>query len=268
MRNLASSNDGNFYILTCIDVFSRYAFAVPVKDKRGSTVTVTCEKIFAERVPNMMQTDRGTEFYNVQVQELFEKNGVRHYSSLNDDTKAALVETFNRTLKSRLFRYMTRSHTKRWIDVIDDVVNSYTRSHRRPIGATPIDVATENEDDIARRQYSPKLPFKYRYDVGDRVCIAKYKHVFQKVDLGVSRFKSTEVDSRPSSRVESISFTSTTVFIDLSRFDVKSTRNRLGEFLNYSTILITWISYIYPESSRLQNEQIKPLKPVNAYWIN
>jgi L-rhamnose mutarotase len=155
MRNLASSNDGNTYILTCIDVFSRYAFAVPVKDKRGSTVAAAFEKIFAERVPNMLQTDRGTEFYNVQVQELYKKNGVRHYSSLNDDIKAALVERFNRTLKSRLFRYMTRSHTKRWIDVIDVIVNSYNRSHHRSIGAAPIDVTPENEDEFARRQYPP-----------------------------------------------------------------------------------------------------------------
>jgi L-rhamnose mutarotase len=159
MRNLASSNDGNSYILTCIDVFSRYAFAVPVKDKRGSTVAAAFEKIFAERVLNMLQTDRGTEFYNVQVQELFKKNGVRHYSSLNDDVKAALVERFNRTPKSRLFRYMTHSHTKRWIDVIDDVVNSYNRSHHRSIGAAPIDVTSENEDVVARRQYPPKPPF-------------------------------------------------------------------------------------------------------------
>jgi transposase InsO family protein len=91
MRNLACSKDGNSYIFTCIDVFSRYALAVPVKDKRRSTVAVAFEKIFAERVPNMLQTDRGTEFYDVHVQELFEKNGVRHYWSLNDDIKAALV---------------------------------------------------------------------------------------------------------------------------------------------------------------------------------
>jgi transposase InsO family protein len=112
-------------------VFSRHAFAVPVKDKRGSTVAAAFENIFAERAPNMLQTDRGTEFYKVQVQESFKKNGMRHYTSLNDDIKAALVERFKRTLKSRLFRYMTRSHTKRWIDVIDDVVNSYNRSHHR-----------------------------------------------------------------------------------------------------------------------------------------
>jgi hypothetical protein len=91
-----------------------------------------------------------------------------------------VVDRFNRTLKSRLFRYMTRIHTKRWIDVIDDVAISYNRSHHRSIGAAPIDVTSENENEIARRQYPPKPPFKYRYDVGDRVRIAKYKHVFQK----------------------------------------------------------------------------------------
>jgi hypothetical protein len=64
--------------------------------------------------------------------------------------------------------------------MIDDVVNSHNRSHHRSIGAAPIDVMSENEDKVARRQYSPKLPFKYRYDVGDRVRIAEYKHVFQK----------------------------------------------------------------------------------------
>jgi L-rhamnose mutarotase len=148
MRNLASSNDGNSYILTCIDVFSRYAFAVPVKDERGSTVAAAFEKIFVQCAPNMLQTDRCTEFYNVQVQDLFKKNGVRHYSSLNDDIKAALVERFNRTLKSRLFGYIARNHAKRWIDVINDVVNSYNRSHHRSIGAAPIDVTSENEDEI------------------------------------------------------------------------------------------------------------------------
>jgi hypothetical protein len=64
--------------------------------------------------------------------------------------------------------------------MIDDVLNSYNRSHHRSIGAAPIDVTSENEDEIAKRQHPSKPPFKYRYDIGDRVRIAKYKHVFQK----------------------------------------------------------------------------------------
>jgi transposase InsO family protein len=76
MRNLASFNDGYSYILACIDVFSRYAFAVPVKDKRGLTVSAAFENIFADRTPNMLQTDRGLEFLNAQPQEVFRKNNV------------------------------------------------------------------------------------------------------------------------------------------------------------------------------------------------
>jgi transposase InsO family protein len=101
MRNLAPFNDGYSYILTCIDVFSRYASAVPIKDKRGLTVSAAFGKIFADRTPNMLQTDRGLEFLNAQAQEVFCKNNVHHYYSLNDDIKAALVERFNRKLKSR-----------------------------------------------------------------------------------------------------------------------------------------------------------------------
>jgi len=180
VRNLASYNDGFSYILTCIDVFSRYAFAVPIRDKRGVTVSAGFEKIFAERVPNMIQTDRGLEFLNAQVQGVFRKHNIHHYFSLNDDIKAALVERFNRTLKSRLYRYMTHRHSNRWIDALDDIVQSYNKSRHRSIGMAPVDVTRDNEDEIARRLYPPKPPLRYKYEVGDRVRIVKYKHVFQK----------------------------------------------------------------------------------------
>jgi hypothetical protein len=85
MRNLASYNDGYSYILTCIDVFSRFGFAVPITDKRGSSVAIVFEKILAERVLNMLQTDRGVKFLNSQVQNVFRKHYIRHYSSTNDD---------------------------------------------------------------------------------------------------------------------------------------------------------------------------------------
>ena len=128
----------------------------------------------------MLPTDRGLKFLNVQVQSVFQKYKVHHYFSMNDDIKAALVERFNRTLKSRLFRYITRRRTSRWIDVLDDVVNAYNRCRHRSIGMAPVDVTSENESKIAKRLYPPKPPLTYKYDVGDRVRIARYKHVFQK----------------------------------------------------------------------------------------
>ena len=180
MRNLSTYNDGYAYMLTCIDVFSRYAFAVPIRDKRGVTVSAAFETIFANRVPNMLQTDRGLEFLNAQVREVLRKHDIHHYSSLNDDIKAALVERFNRTLKSRLYRYMTRHHTNRWIDALDGIVNSYNRSRHRSIGMAPIEVTADRESQLAKRLYPAKPPLRYKYEVGDRVRIAKYKHVFKK----------------------------------------------------------------------------------------
>jgi hypothetical protein len=93
----------------------------------------------------MLQTDRGLEFLNAQVQEVFRKNNVHHYYSLNDDIKAAMIERFNRTLKSRLHRYMTHRRTNRWIDALDDVVKSYNSSYHRSIGTAPNDVTPGNE---------------------------------------------------------------------------------------------------------------------------
>jgi hypothetical protein len=75
---------------------------------------------------------------------------------------------------------MTHHRTSRWIDALEGTVKAYNRSKHRAIAAAPIDVTPETEDEIAKRLYPPKPPLTYKFDVGDRVRIAKYKHVFQK----------------------------------------------------------------------------------------
>ena len=92
MQSLSKFNAGFRYILTCIDVFSKRAYAIPLKDKKGPSIVEAFKTIFEDKVPAMLQTDRGTEFLNTAVQELFRKNGIHHYWSLNDTIKAAVVE--------------------------------------------------------------------------------------------------------------------------------------------------------------------------------
>ena len=180
MQNLSKFNDGMRYILTCIDVFTKVAYAVAIKDKRGPTVADAFETIFEQTVPAMLQTDRGTEFLAAPVQAVFKKYNIHHYWSFNDDIKAACVERFNRTLKTRLFRYMTRKKSARWIDVLGDVVNSYNHSYHRSIGMAPVEVTLENRDVVTHRLYPPKTAPKWKFSVGDTVRIAKYKHVLHK----------------------------------------------------------------------------------------
>jgi hypothetical protein len=180
MQTLSRYNDGYRFILTCIDVFSKRAFAIPLKDKRGPSVAEAFETIFKEKIPVYVQTDRGTEFLNTQVQNVFKKYNVKHYWSLNDDIKAACVERFNRTIKTRLFRYMTARHTKRWIDVLTAFIESYNKSFHRTIGMAPNDVTPDNSQQVADRMYPLKTEPRWKYEVGDKVRISRYKNIFAK----------------------------------------------------------------------------------------
>jgi hypothetical protein len=180
MQNLARFNDGFRYILTCIDVFSKRAFAIPLKDKRGPSVANAFETIFADSTPMLLQTDRGTEFLNIEVQNLFRSRDIHHYWSLNDTIKAACVERFNRTLKTRMFRYLTHRNTNKWIDVLSDLLKSYNSSFHRTIGMAPYDVTKTNEDEISKRMYPAKPKLVWKYNIGDKVRISKFKHIFEK----------------------------------------------------------------------------------------
>ena len=180
MQQLSKYNDGYRFVLTCVDVFSKRGFGVPLKDKRDPTVANAFEKIFVEAMPAMIQTDRGAEFLNQHVQDVFRKYNIKHYWSLNDDIKAACVERFNRTLKTRLFRYLTHHRTSRWIDVLSDLIRSYNASFHRSIGMAPNDVTSDNKDLVTRRLYPVKPAPKWKFMIGDTVRISKYKHIFQK----------------------------------------------------------------------------------------
>lgn len=180
MQSLSRYNDGYRFILTCIDVFSKRAFAIPLKDKRGPSIADAFEKIFTERTPVFLQTDRGTEFLNSQVQNIFRKYDIKHYWSLNDDIKAACVERFNRTIKTRLFRYLTHRHTNRWIDVLASLIESYNISFHRTIGMAPNEVTAENTQQVADRMYPAKTTPHWKFKIGDKVRISKYKNVFEK----------------------------------------------------------------------------------------
>lgn len=180
MQTISRYNDGHRFILTCIDVFTKRAFAIPLKDKRGPSVAEAFETIFRERVPVLLQTDRGTEFLNTQVQNVFKKHNIKHYWSLNDDIKAACVERFNRTLKTRLFRYLTHHHTNRWVDVLDSFVESYNNSFHRTIGMAPNEVTLDNSQQVAERMYPAKTVPRWKFELGDKVRIVKYKNIFAK----------------------------------------------------------------------------------------
>ena len=181
MTSLAPQNDSYKYILTCIDVFSKVARVAALKNKNGSTLTRTFADMISSKRPAMLQTDKGTEFLNAPFQKLLRDNGIKFYTSENEDIKCAVAERFNRTLKTIMWRYFTHLSTTRYIDVLNQFVDSYNNTFHRSIKMAPSQVNAQNEDEVRRRLYIPKkLPLKWKYKVGDSVRIKQSKRAFKK----------------------------------------------------------------------------------------
>lgn len=192
MKSIKSDNDGHSFILTVIDVFSKYGWAKPLRSKSGAMVAKALQKIFQERKCRVLQTDKGTEFYNQHVKQLLTQYDVTHFSTENDDIKCACVERFNQTLQTKLYRWFTKTNSHQWVNILDDLIYSYNNSFHRSISMKPINVTSENEEDVWLKLYSDiqSPPILAKFKVGDSVRISKYKHVFSK---GYDANWSTEV---------------------------------------------------------------------------
>ena len=112
------------YLLCAIDLFSKYAFVVPLKDKKGISITNAFNKIInqSNREPNKIRVDQGGEFYNYVFKKWLSDNDIIMYSTFNEG-KPVVVERFIRTLKNKLYKHMTASGKNVYFDVLDDVVN-------------------------------------------------------------------------------------------------------------------------------------------------
>ena len=179
MRSLASQNDKYNYILTVIDVLTKYAWAIPIKRKTGDFITHAFKTLFKERKPTLLQTDAGTEFINKKTQELLEKNNIKWFQSQNE-TKAQIVERFNRTLKDRMYKYFTANNTKRWIDVLSDLVHNYNNSFHRSIKMTPVQARENPVKAWENLNAETIVRTKLTYKPGDFVRISKYRGKFKR----------------------------------------------------------------------------------------
>ena len=184
VHQLKRDNEGYVYLLTCIDVFSKYAWVVPLKDKTGRSLTTAFREIFSSRRPFKLQTDKGTEFKNRVVQKYLREVGVDFFTTENDDIKASVVERFNRTLKERLWRYFTQARSTRYLDVLPSMVSAYNRSFHGAIGRAPSEVTVQNQEDVWHALYSTdgdeKSEKKPTLKVGDRVRLSKTRRTFKK----------------------------------------------------------------------------------------
>ena len=185
MNDFSRINKGYKYILTIIDVFSKYAFAVPIKNKTGNEVKSALVKIFRQRKPMKIQTDQGKEFKNRIVQNYLKSKGVIFFTSYNKTFKCSIVERFNRTLKAKMFKFFTSKGKKRYIDNLQDFVDSYNRTKHRTIKMRPIDVNLDNQDEVFYNTYGVETTRDYLMQSikGKQKSMLRGEKVRRKYDL-------------------------------------------------------------------------------------
>ena len=187
MQKYGRKNKGNNWILTGVEVLSRYAFAVPVYRKNTESMTKSVDILLEKfkgrfgKYPTVIQFDEGKEFYNVGVKTLLKEHEVEYFSS-RSEKKAAIVERFNRTLKTMMWKYFYAENTENWLGVLDELVGNYNSTVHRTIHMKPKDVTEKNENEVWITLYGSgygELPLP-KFRVGDTVRVIEYKNVFAK----------------------------------------------------------------------------------------
>ena len=145
-QSLSKKNKGIKNLLCAIDLFSKYTFIVPLKDKKRISIVNAFNKIIKQsnRKPNKIWVDQGSEFYNRVLKKWLSDDDIIMYSTFNED-KSVVAERFIRTLKNELDKHMMATGKNVYYDVLDDVINEYNNTKDNTIKMKPKDVKNDNK---------------------------------------------------------------------------------------------------------------------------
>ena len=277
MGKYKNQNKGYYWILTAVEILSRYGFAIPVYRKDTKNMTKAVNLLLEEfkkrfgKYPEVAQFDEGKEFYNVGVRDLLQKHDVRYFST-NSDRKAAIVERFNRTLKTMMWKYFYSKGTHNWVDVIDELTNNYNHTRHSSILMRPADVSKSNKDQVWITLYGHglgKFPLpKFRVD--DTVRITKYKNIFTKgyeANFTEEIFKVVKVFRGDPNMYEIESHDGEPIIgkfyeEELSAVDKKDDVYRVEKVprRRKGMVLVKWLGYDSKHNSWIPEENIKDIK--------
>ena len=177
MQLINKLNKGFRFLLCVIDIFSKYAWVISLKDKKGVRIVNAFQKILKEsdRKSNKIQVDKGSEFYNIYFKKWLKDNDFEIYS-IHNEGKSVAAKRFIRTLKTKIYKYMTSVLKNVHIDKLDDIVDEYNNTSHRTMKMKPVDFKDDTNIDF-KKEVNNKDP---KFKVGDHVRISKYKNIFAK----------------------------------------------------------------------------------------
>ena len=192
------NNRGYRYVLVIIDNFSKYGWTVPLKNKNAQTIKDSFENILtnSKRKPNLIETDRGKEFYNNIFQDFLNKNNIKLYSR-NSSYGAVFAERFNGTIRDLLKKPVFEKGDGNWIDVLQAITKQYNNKTHSSTKLTPTQASLKkNEGYVYKNLLDKRKKVKPKYEIGDLVRTADLKKTFSKDDTtnwSYKMYKITEI---------------------------------------------------------------------------
>ena len=141
MQLMSKFNKGIHFLLCVIDIYSKYGFVIPLKDKRDTTITNVFQKILVEsgRNPNEVWVEKDSKFYSRSIKYWLEDNAIEMYSTHNEG-KSVVAERSIRTSKNKIYKHMTSVSKDMYIDKLDEIVNKYSNTYHRTIKMKPTNI--------------------------------------------------------------------------------------------------------------------------------
>ena len=205
------NNRGYRYVLVIIDNFSKFGWTVPLKNKNAQTIKDSFENILlkAKRKPNLIESDRGREFYNIIFQDFLNKNNIKLYSR-NSSVGAVFAERYNLTIRNLLKRPVFEKGDGKWIDVLPTITKQYNNRTHSSTKLTPIQASLKkNEGFVYKNLLDKRKKVTPKFQVNDLIRVADLKKTFSKGDTtnwSYKMYKITEIinDTIPSYKIENL----------------------------------------------------------------
>ena len=187
----SENNRGYRYVLVTIDNFSKFVWTIPLKNKNAQTIKDSFENILisSKRKPNLIESDRGKEFYNNIFQDFLNKNDIKLYSR-NSYLGAVSAERFNKTIRDLLKRPVFEKGDGNWIDILPTITKQYNNRIHSSTKLTPIQASLKkNEGFVYKNLLDKRKKIKTKYEIGNLVRTADLKKTFSKGDMTIWSYK-------------------------------------------------------------------------------
>ena len=178
------NNRGYRYILVILDNFSKFGWTKPLKNKNALTIKDSFENILtnSKRKPNLIESDRGKEFYNNIFQDFLNENDIKLYSR-SSSYGAVFAERFNRTIRDLLKKVVFERGDANWIDVLPTITKQYNNRIHTSIKLSPKDAfLKKNEGFVYKNLLDKRKKVKPKFQINDLVRTADLKRTFSKGD--------------------------------------------------------------------------------------